>query len=68
LIRQPAEHDQVVVACYADGVEVSHQLDALVRERAVADEIARDEIAVDPLGSKRPKRCLKRGEIPVDVR
>ena len=53
---------------YGFGGAVDHEsVDALVRQRPVADEVAETEERIDPLAVQDVEHCVERMEIRVDV-
>jgi hypothetical protein len=66
-IAEPPERNEIVVPGDADGIQRGHCSDALIRKRPVADEVARDHVAVDACPLEVCERRLECRQIPVDV-
>ena len=63
----PPEHPEVVVAGQADVAVLGGHLDALVGERAVADEVAQEPDAVEVLGLHGIEHRPERRQVAVHV-
>jgi IS4 transposase len=68
LVAQAAERDQVVITRHTAPGKREHAADALVGQRAVPDQVAGAEVAVELLGGEEREHRLERVRVRVDVR